>query len=165
MVVRAEHQDAEPSRENAQRAETGWGRGREALLLALQRSAGNRAVGRLLAREPGPAGADAQIQDLEETLGHPVSAEDREVLEHALSVDPGPKTHSPFAVGLTAVEHPIKTFEHVGPKAIIPEKLGEEDYLLGRFPNLFKELVVSTLRAVRRPAGGSTSARAEAGRA
>ena len=161
MFARAEHQDVESRRQDVQPGPdagrrcargSGWGRGREASLLALQRSAGNRVVQRvvtgLLAREPAPAeetadlpGVDAQIRELEETLGHPVSAEDREALERALSASAGPATHSPFAVGLTALAHPIKTAEHVGPKIVVPEKLGEEDYLLRRFPNLFGELV------------------------
>ena len=158
MFARAEHQDAESPRQDVQPALDGRRglslervRGREAALLALQRSAGNRVVRRVLAREPAPgvireemanrARAAAEIHEFERYLGHPVSEEDRVALAQALSATAGPSTHSPVEVGLTALEHPLKTAEHLGPKALVPDKLAEEDYLLGRFPHLFAELV------------------------
>ena len=49
--------------------------------------------------------------------------------------------HSLFTVALTGLQHPVKTAEHMGPKALVYDRLSEERYLLKRFPNLFPELV------------------------
>ena len=132
-----------------------------AALLALQRTAGNRAVQRLvsaaaIARRPGrdtsvsPIAAELEarakverdIQQFEATLGRPLSTADREEMARALSAPrPSASGHSLAAMALTGLQHPVKTAEHMGPKAAIPDKLSEERSLLERFPRMFPDLV------------------------
>ena len=141
MSARAHSERSERPPETEPRAEAAGGSPVAAALLALQRTAGNRAVRSLIAREPGadaPTPVERDIREFEDTLGHPLPDADRNAMERALSA---PRTaesgHSAFELGATALAHPIKTAEHVGPKALMPDKLSEEHYLLDRFPNLF----------------------------
>jgi hypothetical protein len=46
------------------------------------------------------------------------------------------------AKGLFPVLHPLKTFEHVGPKGSIPENLREEHDLLEQYPALLREIAL-----------------------
>ena len=130
-----------------------------ARVLALQRTIGNRAVGRLIARQPGGAlgvpgipdplsgemAARARIEndirELEEAVG-PLSTGDREFLAAALAAKREPNTgHSLLGLGKTTFWHPVKVAEHVGPKGLISDRLAEDRYLMERFPKLWPELV------------------------
>jgi len=130
-----------------------------ARLLALQQTIGNRAVGRLIARQPGGAVGvpgipdplsgemaarariENEIRELEEAVG-PLSADDREFIARALAAKHEANTgHSVLDLAKTTVWHPVKVTEHVGPKGLISDRLAEDRYLMERFPNLWPELV------------------------
>ena len=134
-----------------------------AALLALQRTAGNRAgpasrercgdcarARPRHVRQPDRGGARGPGEG---RARHPAvrgdarpsrsRTADREEMARALSA-PRPSASRPLAGRDGAdrpSQHPVKTAEHMGPKAVIPDKLSEERYLLERFPRMFPDLV------------------------
>lgn len=160
MSMRAERSQTEPSQEvEPQSALASVAGVPVARVLALQRTIGNRAVGRLIARQPGGAvgvpgipdplsGAIAararieeDIRELEEAVG-PLARDDREFIARALAAEHEPTTgHSAVDLAKTTFWHPVKVAEHVGPKGLIYDRLAEDRHLMERFPNLWPELV------------------------
>ena len=100
------------------------------MLLSLQRTAGNRAVRQLVAREPDEAGAGAErdIREFEATLGHPLSTEDREAMYKYLQAKRG-EGPAPRRVDVTPSmfgDAPQEILERsllLGPFNVIPERV------------------------------------------